>query len=389
MSKIRIIYVIDRLHIGGAELQTLYLLQHLDRTRFDPIVVVIHATDPNAATLHDEIKVLNIPIYSLDLSDKMTSRWKTILRFIRGVLAYSRLTWRLRPQIVQSVLHTANLIARIGRLFSPPHIQIATIRSVYPENKLRAERLTAFLSSCIVVTSNLTSQHMLSHGKIRHGKLTTIFPGIVVERFAEKRNLDALVNQYGDGFIAIMVARIDDRKDHSTLIRALEILYRDEKLSPSFRMLLIGDAIIPGQEEILIGLIGEQGLMQYIIRITHASDLAPYYQLADVAILPSKTEAFGVVVIEALSAGTPVIVSSEVARTGVFQDDCGWSFPTGNAAALAKSIDYVMSLSDKDRKAIGKNGQSFSQKFNLAHYVQQYVTLYEASLSQQTSGKHP
>ena len=78
---------------------------------------------------------------------------------------------------------------------------------------------------------------------------------------------------------------------------------------------------------------------------------------ADVFILPSFTENFGIVVAEALAAGVPVIVSNGAPWASVETQGCGW-FTGTDSASLAAAMAASMRLSPAERRAMGVRGHA-------------------------------
>jgi len=73
------------------------------------------------------------------------------------------------------------------------------------------------------------------------------------------------------------------------------------------------------------------------------SELASFYDIADVLVLPSEREPWGLVVNEAMACGTAVIVSDQVGcATDLLNDECGKVFSSGDVRALADSIVYCL-----------------------------------------------
>lgn len=76
---------------------------------------------------------------------------------------------------------------------------------------------------------------------------------------------------------------------------------------------------------------------------------------ADIYVLPSYTENFGVTVAEALASGTPVIASQGTPWEGVETNHCGKWAPIG-VEPLAEALKALTALSDEERLAMGRNG---------------------------------
>jgi glycosyltransferase involved in cell wall biosynthesis len=106
----------------------------------------------------------------------------------------------------------------------------------------------------------------------------------------------------------------------------------------------------------------ERGLssrVRFVGRVSDA-DLPRYYRLADVTVLPSTTmgEAFGLVLVESLASGTPVIATNlPGVRTVVNHGGDGLLVEPGDPAALGEALRWMLS-DDARRQAMGKRGRA-------------------------------
>jgi glycosyltransferase involved in cell wall biosynthesis len=85
------------------------------------------------------------------------------------------------------------------------------------------------------------------------------------------------------------------------------------------------------------------------------------YAQADLFILPTLHENFGMVVAEALAQGTPVISTKGAPWEGLISEHCGWWIEHG-PEALAAAIKEAMVLSDEERATMGERGRDWMQR---------------------------
>ena len=86
------------------------------------------------------------------------------------------------------------------------------------------------------------------------------------------------------------------------------------------------------------------------------SALPAIYEMADVVVVPSEREPWGLVVNEAMACGTAVIVSDQVGSgVDLINDKCGRIFPTGDVAALSKALVECLEKSQVMGKAASAN----------------------------------
>jgi len=147
-----------------------------------------------------------------------------------------------------------------------------------------------------------------------------------------------------DDTLALFVGRFDSMKGLDRLLEAMRYLRHRRHL----RLIIVGgDGIHTPEGQKLLGLartFGVEDSIEFIGRIEQ-KDLPLYYNAADVLVMPSYYESFGLVSLEALACGIPVVATPVgVMDTIVQEGQNGQLVGNGDAKLLAKAIDKVTSL---------------------------------------------
>lgn len=137
----------------------------------------------------------------------------------------------------------------------------------------------------------------------------------------------------------LTVARLIPRKGISYLIEALAKLKtkRDD-----FVLDVIGDGPNRTEYEKLVRKAGLSDLVCFHGFLKHKSEIAEFMRSCDFFVLPSLFETFGVVLIEALACGKPVIATDIGGPNEIVTQIVGKLVPPGNSEALAKAIEYML-----------------------------------------------
>lgn len=193
----------------------------------------------------------------------------------------------------------------------------------------------------------------------------------------------AIRRQWGSPLL-LSVGRLVYYKGFEYLIEAMR--------QTAARLLLIGEGPL---RERLQAQIRAAGLRDRVILVGEVEDIEPYFHACDVFILPSieRSEAFGLVQVEAMSAGKPVI--NTALPTGVPEVSLhavtGLTVPPRDAAALAAAMNRL--LGDPDlRQALGQAGrQRAVSEFTAARMAARTLDIYRrllasAPLAQASSG---
>lgn len=158
-----------------------------------------------------------------------------------------------------------------------------------------------------------------------------------------------------DDRVCMLVAGLDQAhyfKGVGVLLGALEQLPRHIKA------VIVGDGDLRPQYEAEAQRRGLAGRVHFAGR-TSDSELRDLYRMADMTVLPSVTmgEAFGLVLVESLACGTPVVASNlPGVRTVVSHTSDGFLVPPGDTSNLAATID-VLAGNDEMRRSFGRRGR--------------------------------
>lgn len=165
---------------------------------------------------------------------------------------------------------------------------------------------------------------------------------------AEKAQAQALRSRFGGRFL-LFVGRLVPYKGLDTLLRAAQDI--------PCRIALVGTGPLEG---VLRREIAERGLQDKVVLLGKVGDLRPYYLGCEFLLLPSRSalEAFGIVQIEAMALGKPVLSSNlPTGVTYVNRDgETGLTFPVGDADALASSTNRLLE-DEALRKRLGEEAR--------------------------------
>jgi D-inositol-3-phosphate glycosyltransferase len=212
-------------------------------------------------------------------------------------------------------------------------------------------------------------------------KVCTIPPGVDLTLF---RPLDYHESRRELGWsvkerIVIYVGRIDPIKGIDTLIDTMPIVQE-----PQLQYVLIGgdlddDGRPIGPLKDVADRVAALGMSRRCRFLgAQPQDMLPlYYSAADVVAVPSRYESFGLVAVEAMATGTPVIASSVGGLTfTVDHERNGLLIPYGDVRALAQAIDRL--LDDDDfREAMSFNAINDAQRFSWDAVAQQVLHVYQ------------
>jgi glycosyltransferase involved in cell wall biosynthesis len=230
-------------------------------------------------------------------------------------------------------------------------------------------------AQCVVATSEREAKCIENR---LHFKRLEIIPNAIEtpnlpdKNFAAGRAHEALGNH--DGKYVLYLGNLHPHKNIEKLITAWSGIQRNW---PEHILVVAG----PGMGKYIMklqGLIHRLGLTERIklFRPVYGPDKWALLYAAEVAVLPSRSENFGLVVAEALYCGTPVVASRGTPWPCLETEGFGYWVETEDSL-LAKAINDVLSWSTERRKLMAANAQQFIlSHFSWEEVAKQYIALY-------------
>ncbi len=228
---------------------------------------------------------------------------------------------------------------------------------------------------------------------VPHEKINIIPPGVDISRFYPIPD-DEAKEVIGHGKcprLLLFVGRIEPLKGIDTLIRALAILRQNGAMEHEcYSLAIIGGEPDAPPEELsaemarLKDLCRDLGLEDLVVFLGKRSQetLPYYYSAADILIMPSHYESFGMVALEAMSCGTPVVASQVGGLAFLVQDGItGYVVPGGDAEALAKTLDKLM-RDPELRERLGRQAAEYARFYSWDKIAGRIKTVYEDLLTE-------
>ncbi|MCL6647180.1 MAG: glycosyltransferase family 4 protein [Chloroflexi bacterium] len=216
------------------------------------------------------------------------------------------------------------------------------------------EGLNARRADGVVVTSRYCAEAVVQHYRVDPVRLRIVPEGIDLARW--RQPLPAA----GDGATILCVARQYPRKRVADLLHALVAVRREV---PAAHAVIVGD----GPEHAALRKLAAQLGLEGAVRFTGAlsdEQVQACYRQADLFCLPSVQEGFGIVFLEAMASGLPIVATTAAAVPEVVPAGrAGLLVPPGNVPALAEALTSLLGAPDQ-RRAFAAFGQDYVARFD-------------------------
>src|SRR5690606_37146156 len=221
----------------------------------------------------------------------------------------------------------------------------------------------------VICVSQSVKDHLVKTGEIPVEKGVVIYNPVSFLKgmnFGKDSNHDKFFNM-------VYVGRLEKVKNVDTLLRAFSQLENEQ-----LRLTLVGDG---RERENLENLVRELELSDKVSFEGFQSDPGKYLSAADLYVLPSYSEGFGIAAVEAMFLKVPVLATNVGGIPEFIKDgENGWLFDPKSLEELVSKLEEILSLNTESRNAIGIKGyEAVNERFKIENYIENLQKLYEST----------
>ena len=378
-SKIKILHVITHLPIGGAQDNTLYTVELLDKEKYDiSLCCNLDGELVERAKKVEAVKLFDIPFLGREVSP---------YRDIRAFLSLYKLFKEEDFTIIHTHSSKAGLLARLAAVLNKTPIVIHTIHGFAFNDFMNGlkknffiylEKLLAKWTDVLITVSNLNKKKIIDLNIAHENKIKNIYSGIDLSLFTNKRNDEFRkeLNLENDHLLLGSVGRLSNQKDPITMIEAFGII---SKPFPNAHLALVGDGELKGK---ILEKIDQLKLNDRIHLTGNKNNPWSVYHSMDLFIMSSIYEGLGRSITEALSCGVPVVCTDVEGVPEIVRDNItGILVPPKDSNKLADGI--IRTLNDMETaKKMAEEGRRFvNDNFDVNKMVNDIDSIYNTLTS--------
>ncbi len=388
----RIAYLIRKTS-GGMQTHICGLLSELDRSEFEPIVL-----SPAAPELFSSLKDLGIASFEIEIADSVSPKAD-----FRSARIVSDILRQIRPDIVHVHGNKAAVVGMMASYIRKINFMVTTVHNFpsnlnpsskyYPIAK-RANKLILNKADRLIAVSSEIRRCLEDQVGINPNKIDVIPNGIDMNEWEPywtgHRAVDGGAGGHKEAGVDIKrtmglpkdaillgtVGRLVPFKGQSVLLQSMARVVANH---PNAYLIIIGDGPLRGGLEAQASGLG---ISDHIKFFGFVEKPGHYMAAFDIFALPSIKEPFGIVILEAMALGLPVVATSGGGVPDIIEDGVSGLLATpGDPESLADAIEKVL-LDRSLRETLAKRGfQTVSTNFTVKSMADKTFKVYSDLLA--------
>ncbi len=385
MKKVKVVHLITRMELGGAQQNTLFTVSNLNTEKFQTFLVT-----GKGGELYEDAKALNNTFIIQDLIREI--RPIKDLKALFQIIKILKQIKNIKPQNTPVIVHThsskAGILGRWAAKASGVSIIVHSIHG-FGFNNCQPFWLRSSLIISELITSFITTMFIaVSWANMEKGVKLCIFPrkkiklirsGIEIAKF---RNHEKTRHDVRQGLkipedvpVAAMISCLKPQKAPLDYVRACCLVKKDV---PSCHFLLVGDGTLRPDIERQVS---RADLQDSFHVLGWRRDIPEILSTINVLVLTSFWEGLPRVLPQAMAAGVPIVAtdvdgSSEAVRDGLN----GFLVSPGDISGIAKKTAFLLTNPEKARE-MGEKGTGLVKEFDIHKMVSDQEKLYDELLA--------
>ena len=349
--------------LAGTEIATYNTAKYMGENN-EVSVVTSHDAGLTDRSRMDGFDVYRVPRYGLRFFGFLFFWFKMFLTIKK-----------IKPDIIQvQGLHMAVPAVLAKKILGVPYVisgQGSDVYTSWPFKKTISKRGLKNTDTLIALTENMKETMQ----KFFNKKIEVVPNGIDTERFnLNKRESCEKLGLDHEQKIIIFIGRLEPVKGLKYLIEAISILKTD------LNLVVVGDGSEKHSLKLLVNDLKLEDKVIFTGKISNEK-IPEYLTASDVFVLPSLSEGFPVVLLEAMAAGLPIVTTRKGGLPEIIEDKVnGFLVNPGSPEELADKINLVLK-DEKLAEKISRVNKEKSKTYNLKNIVLRLGSLYTLNLT--------
>jgi len=376
MAKIKVAHIVTMLELGGAQQNTIYTIEHLERTKYEPILI-----SGSGGILDQEVK--NNPQIRCFFIPHLVRP----ISPLRDVLAFISLYRLLKSEKVDLV-HTHSSKAGILGRWAAHFAKVPKIMHTYHgfgfndyqkwwvrRLLIWLERVTARVTDKLVAVSKENIKKGLTNGIGEERQYTVIHSGIKIKAFSEiSIDIDEKRREIGIEKNEPVIGMIACFKPQKAPLNFIRLAERVCSVYPQAKFVLVGDGELRPKIEKLIA---ELNLKTRVVLTGWRRDIPRIIHIFDVLVLTSLWEGLPRVFFEAWASGKPVVATDiDGAREAIIDGKNGFLVEPDDLNRMAERVVWLIKNRDSAQEMGQEGRKTLYPAFDIDCMVKDIEKLY-------------
>lgn len=379
MKKIKIIFILGTLDIGGTERQFSETVRHLNRSYFDCKVLAFHSQ----GKLRAELESLDIPFTSLNFSG-LPGRFRVesygqLYTFMKTMVQYLKYE---QPDIVQSYLFWPNIYGSLAAKLAGVRVIITGRRNMNNVHSILHYRwlqnFSNLWTTTVLTNSNYVKQECLRLERyVSRQKIQVVYNGVNISQYTghsrDETPVNTIPHQYSQRPVIGILATLHPRKRHQDFLHAAA---RVLTKYPQASFWLIGRDT--GVYNALVRLVEELNIADSVFFAGEREDIPFLLSQIDVLVSASSREGLSNSILEGMAAAKP-IVATRVGGTPelIVHEQTGLLVPPKQPQILAQAILQVLSDNTLAKRLGESARRRVVEMFSMEKMIQNVEAFYQ------------